>query len=189
MNKKDEMLSAALLLFTENGYENVGIQKIVEAVSVKKPTLYYYFGSKQGLLVTLLEQYFDPFLEELAQVAVYSGDMTLTLESVVQTYFRFATKSPELYRFAMSLMYSSEQSEARKTVLPFVERQYAILEEVFHSAEQNHGNMSGRSTRYAVTFLGMINAYITTNFYEQQMTLNDERAHVACQQFMYGIFS
>ncbi|WP_432459667.1 MULTISPECIES: TetR/AcrR family transcriptional regulator [unclassified Agarivorans] len=189
MNKKDEMLSAALRLFTANGYENVGIQKIVEAVSVKKPTLYYYFGSKQGLLVTLLEQYFDPFLEGLAHNAVYSGDMTLTLENIVKTYFRFATKSPDLYRFALSLMYSSEQSEARKTIFPFVEQQYAILEDIFRSAEQDHGNMRGRSTRYAVTFLGMVNAYITTNFYDRQITLNDERAHIACQQYMYGIFS
>jgi len=188
MSKKDEMLSAALRLFTENGYENVGIQKIVEAVNVKKPTLYHYFGSKQGLLVTLLKQYFDPFLEDLKQNAVYCGDMTLTMENIVKTYFRFATASPDLYRFALSLMYSSEQSEARKTVFPFIEQQYTVFEDVFRNAEQDHGNMRGRSTRYAVTFLGTINAYITTYFYDH-IALNDERAHVACQQYMYGIFS
>ncbi len=188
MNTKDEMLSAALRLFTANGYENVGIQKIVEAVNVKKPTLYHYFGSKQGLLVTLLEQYFEPFIEDLAQNAVYCGDITLTLDRIVKTYFRFATASPNLYRFALSLMYSSEQSEARKTIFPFIEQQYATLEHVFRCAEQDHGNMRGRSKRYAVTFLGMMNAYITTYFYDQ-IPLNDDSAYIACQQYMYGIFS
>ena len=188
MSKKDDMLSAALRLFTANGYENVGIQKIVEAVGVKKPTLYHYFGSKQGLLVTLLECYFEPFLEDLAHNAVYCGDITQTLERIVKTYFRFATASPDLYRFALSLMYSSEQSEARKTIFPFIERQYSMLENLFRRAEQEHGNMRGRSTRYAVTFLGMMNAYITTSFYDH-IALDDERASIACQQYMYGIFS
>lgn len=188
MNKKEKMLSAALKLFAADGYENVGIQKIVEAVDVKKPTLYHYFGSKQGLLVALLEQHFEPFLEDLAGIAVYRGDITLTLENIVKVYFRFALASPDLYRFALSLMYSSEQSEARKTMYPFVERQYTILEEVFRRAEQDHGNMRGRSKRYAVTFQGMINSYITTYFYGQ-VALSDESAYIACKQYMHGIFS
>ncbi len=188
MNTKDEMLSAALKLFAADGYENVGIQRIVEAVDVKKPTLYYYFGSKQGLLIALLKRHFDPFLADLATTTVYRGDITLTLENIVRTYFRFALKSPELYRFALSLVCSSEQSEAWKTMYPFVERQYALLEEVFRNAEHDHGNMRGRSKRYAITFQGMINSYITTYFYGQ-IALSDESAYVACHQFMHGIFS
>lgn len=183
------MLSAALKLFAANGYENAGIQKIVEAVGVKKPTLYHYFGSKQGLLVALLESHFEPFLAELTDIAVYRGDITVTLENIVKVYFRFAVASPELYRFALSLMYSSEQSEAWKTMFPFVERQYTILEEVFRHAGQDHGNMQGRSKRYAITFQGMINSYITTYFYAPQFVLDAENAYVACRQYMHGIFS
>ncbi len=182
------MLAAALSLFAAHGYENVGIQRIVEAVGVKKPTLYHYFESKQGLLATLLAQHYDPFLEELSRITVYHGDITFTLQSIVKAYFQFSTASPDLYRFALSLMFSSEQSEARRSVLPFVESQYAKLEAVFRSAEGDHGNMRGRSARYAITFLGMINAYITTYFYDL-IPLDDERAYIACQQYMYGIFS
>ena len=188
MGKREEMLAAALELFAAEGYENVGIQKIVVAVDVKKPTLYHYFGSKQGLLAALLEQHFDPFLDELKSLAVYRGDLTLTLETIVKTYFRFALSAPDLYRFALSLMYSSEQSEAWKTIYPYVERQYTILEEVFRHAEQDHGNMRGRSKRYAISFQGMINSYITTFFYGQ-LALGEESAYLACQQYMYGIFS
>jgi TetR/AcrR family transcriptional regulator len=188
MSKKEELLSAALKLFAADGYENVGIQKIVETVDVKKPTLYYYFGSKQGLLAALLDRHFEPFLEDLVEIAVYRGDITLTLENIVKVYFRFVLASPDLYRFALSLMYSSEQSEARKTMYPFVERQYTILEEVFRQAEQDHGNMRGRSKRYAITFQGMINSYITTYFYGQ-VALSEESAYIACKQYMHGIFS
>lgn len=188
MTKKEEILFSALNLFASEGYENVGIQKIVSSVQVTKPTLYHYFGSKHGLLEALLEQHFSPFLNRLKTQAHYAGDLTYTLENTVKTYFNFAMVSPDIYRFGLSLMYSSEQSEARKTMQPFVERQYHLLEEVFRAAEQNHGNMRGRSKRYSLTFMGMVNAYITS-YFQGQIALSEESAHLACKQFMHGIYS
>jgi AcrR family transcriptional regulator len=188
MNKKEEMLTVALRLFASEGYENVGIQKIVETVAVTKPTLYHYFGSKNGLLVALLNAYFEPFLAELRQSAVYQRDITLTLERIAKTYFRFADEQPEFYRLALALTYAPAESEASKTLFPYIEQQYKILAEVFEQAERDHGNMCGRSHRYAITFLGMLNSYITTHFYGH-IPLNDESAYLACKQYMHGIFS
>ena len=59
MSTKEEMLKQSLILFNTYGYENVGIQKIIDAVGVKKPTLYHYFGSKNGLLKYLLAENFS----------------------------------------------------------------------------------------------------------------------------------
>ena len=188
MNKKEQMLSSALKLFATEGYERVGVQKIVETVNVKKPTLYHYFGSKHGLLVAVLARYFGPFLDELQKVAVYRGDITLTLETIVKAYFRFATESPVFYRLLLSMIYAPAESEVSKTIYPILERQHKILEEVFLLAEHDHGNMRGRSQRFTITFLGMINSYITTSYYGQ-IALSDESAYLACKQYMHGIFS
>jgi len=188
MSKKEEMLLSALELFASEGYENVGIQKIVRSVKVTKPTLYHYFGSKQGLLEALLEHYFAPFISELETKSVYNGDLTSSLESLVKSYFHFVLRSKDFYRFSLSLMYSSEQSEARKTIHPFIQKQYALIEACFKGAEQDHGNMRGRSQRYALTFLGTINAYIT-GYFQDQMALSDETAFQSCKQFMHGIYS
>ncbi|MGV3527250.1 MAG: TetR/AcrR family transcriptional regulator [Candidatus Sericytochromatia bacterium] len=188
MNTKDALLATALTQFAQAGYENVGIQKIIEAVDVKKPTLYYYFGSKQGLLQAVLEQAFGPFLNELQRAAHYRGDLTLTLEDIVKRYFAFARQSGEVYRFGLSLIFAAEASEARQTMQPFLDQQYTLLEAVFAQAEKDHGNMRGRSQRYALTLLGMINAYITSSF-SGAIALSDESAYLACKQFMHGIFS
>ena len=188
MDTKTELLTAALKLFATEGYENAGIQKIVDAVNVKKPTLYYYFGNKQGVLVALLERYFEPFLQELQSKAVYQGDVTMTLESILNTYFRFAMEFPEFYRFVLSILYAPRESEISKTIYPILEKQYKILETTFLHAANDHGNMRGRSKRYAITFLGMINSYVTTYYYGQ-IALSEESAYVACKQFMHGIFS
>ena len=182
------MLSVALKLFASEGYENVGIQRIVEAVNVTKPTLYHYFGSKHGLLVALLNCYFGPFLENLRQSAIYQRDITMTLERIAKTYFRFAAEQPEFYRLALAMMYAPAESEVSKTMYPILEQQYQILANGFLQAEKDHGNMRGRSNHYTITFLGMINSYITTHFYGH-VTLTDESAYLACKQFMHGIFS
>ncbi|OQY40329.1 MAG: hypothetical protein B6229_02110 [Spirochaetaceae bacterium 4572_7] len=151
MNKKDEMLEVALKLFSSIGYENTGIQKIVDGAGVKKPTLYHYFGSKQGLLVALLDEYFNPFITNLKQSSIYEGDLVLTLEQVVNVYFNFATEHAGFYRFFLNLMYSAEDSDARRSVHSYVDRLFQIIQQVFKDSENDHGNMRGRSRRYAMT--------------------------------------
>ena len=41
-------------LFATQGYEATSVRMIVEAAGVAKPTLYYHFGSKEGLAQALL---------------------------------------------------------------------------------------------------------------------------------------
>ena len=44
----------AARLFAQNGYDATSVREIVEAAGVAKPTLYYYFRSKEGLAQALL---------------------------------------------------------------------------------------------------------------------------------------
>lgn len=188
MSKREDILKSALTLFAGEGYENIGIQKIVTSVDVTKPTLYHYFGSKQGLLDAVLDFYFSPFLSGLKSCCNYKADIVFTLESITRHYFNFARVNPDIYRFILSLAYSSDGSEARKTVFPYMEQEFFQLESVFLSAENEHGNMKGRSYNYAKSFSGMITAYITTYFIGGSK-LDEKIVYEVCRQFMYGIFS
>lgn len=55
MDNRERILETALELFYSRGYDAVGVQEIAEKSGVTKPTLYYYFKSKYGLLEQLLE--------------------------------------------------------------------------------------------------------------------------------------
>lgn len=53
---RERIVQAAFRLFGRQGYTQTSVQEIAAAAGVKKPVLYYYFGSKEGLYRALVEQ-------------------------------------------------------------------------------------------------------------------------------------
>jgi len=188
MNNRQNLEKQALQLFAARGYDAVGVQEIADAAGIKKPTLYHYFGSKNGLLVTLLTEAFDPFFAQVQQAADYKGDVTMTLRALAETYFRFASQNPSLYRFYLSMWFAPPQSDAFKACASFNDRQQQLMETLFINAAKDHGNMKGRQRAYAASFLGILNTYIalSLNGYAE---FNDEMIYRIIHQFMHGIFS
>ena len=63
MDNRERILQCALELFYAKGYDAVGVQEIAQKAGITKPTLYYYFGSKYGLLETLLTKHFTVLMK------------------------------------------------------------------------------------------------------------------------------
>ncbi|MBN1218069.1 MAG: TetR/AcrR family transcriptional regulator [Anaerolineae bacterium] len=188
MDNRSRILSRALELFASYGYDAVGVQRVVEAAHVTKPTLYYYFGSKKGLLNALLETYFSELFQVVENAVVYNRDLPLTLNKVTTAYFNFSRQNPVFYHMQLSMWFAPSHSEAFKAVSGFNEKQQNLLENLFIEAARQHGNMKGRHQAYAATFLGMVNTYIglSLNGYTE---LNEQLVYKAVHQFMHGIFS
>ncbi len=188
MDNREKLLDCALTLFAGRGYDAVGIQEIVEAAGVTKPTLYHYYGSKRGLLDALLEKYFSEILAEERRAADYHGDLPLTLTKITQSYFAFARKYPYFYRLQLTMHFAPPESESNQAVTRYNLEQHRILEEMFRNAVIQHGNMRGREKAYAATLLGMINTYIGI-YLGGHIQLEDGLVYKAVHQFMHGIFS
>lgn len=54
-NTKQRILDTALRLFSERGYDAVGVGEIAEAVGIKAPSLYNHFGSKREIFDGIVE--------------------------------------------------------------------------------------------------------------------------------------
>jgi AcrR family transcriptional regulator len=188
MDNRSVLLDCALDLFASRGYDGVGVQEIVEAAGITKPTLYHYFGSKGGLLQALLEQHFTDFLVKLSAASQYKGDLPLTLTEIARTYFQYAEQDPTFYRLQLSMSFAAVDSEAYRAVVPFLVRQLALMEEMFRQAGLQHGNMQGRHKEYAATLLGMVNTYAVRTMNEH-IHLDEGQIYRAVHQFQYGIYS
>lgn len=188
MDNQQELLDQALALFSLRGYDAVGVREVVEAVGVTKPTLYHYFDSKRGLLENLLQREGGKMLGKVLPAAAYHGDLVLTLENITRAYFEFAKSDRVYYRLQLAMYYSPPDSESNQAIRPYAHQQQEILEDVFLQAAEDHGNLRGRHRRYAVGFLGVINAMVGL-YLNQELELTDEIVYLTVHQFMHGIFS
>ncbi len=188
MDNRENILNCALKLFALKGYNAVGIQEIVSEAGIAKPTLYHYFGSKQGLLEEILKSNFEILFSEIESPVKYNHDLPLTLMETAKAMFRFAGNYPIFYRFQLSLSFSAPDSVEQEVITPYNLKLYLLMEDLFLKASEDHGNMKGRQKSYAMTFIGMINTYIITAF-KCGTDLNDQLVYRATHQFMHGIYS
>ena len=60
-NTKQEILEAALELFSVQGYEATSISQLASAVGIRKASLYSHFESKQAILDALVKDVLDRY--------------------------------------------------------------------------------------------------------------------------------
>lgn len=185
---KNKILNIALDLFSKKGYDAVGVQTLCEKAGITKPTLYYYFGNKEGILKELLSVNYKK-LNDLLEInahyiphpKIYEKDVILTLTNVAQTYLKFAKENEKFYKMVLCATFAPDGTTLSKIASEFKEIQYQIIEKMFKSMARIHRNMKGSEKRLAWTFIGLINTCIIL---KTQESIND-----MIKQFMHGIFS
>lgn len=178
------LLKTALDLFAAQGYDGVGVQQICDSVGVGKPTLYHYFGSKRGLLETLLEEQLAPLHKALDDAAAQE-DFDKSLTALAAETFAFARSMPLLYRFYLTLWFAPVDSEARKVAQVYHERHFDIIDARFRAHEEAAGASRGQHKMLAASFLGMINNHIGIAL-NSFVSLNAALAEQSVEMFLHG---
>ena len=62
-NTKQEILNAALDLFSVQGFEATSISQIANAVGIRKASLYSHFENKQAILVAIVKEVLERYAE------------------------------------------------------------------------------------------------------------------------------
>ncbi|MCA1754604.1 MAG: TetR/AcrR family transcriptional regulator [Spirochaeta sp.] len=187
-HNKHLILESALALFTDHGYDAVGVQALCQDSGITKPTLYHYFGSKQGVLQALVSTYTDIFLRELSEPLQYAGDLPQSLERISASLLSLTHRYPEALRLFLTVQHAPKSSESRRAAGEFFGKLRARLRELFAAAAMDHGNMRGREDAYAVSFLATLLGYIDLVL-EGLIEESPDLAHRIMHQFSHGIYS
>lgn len=182
------IIANSVKLFSQKGYDAVGIQEITEKSGITKPTLYHYFGSKKGLLDAIIEKYGTVLYAVVCEKADYKRDITKNLNELAFAIMNFANENVDFYRMQLAMVFSHPENEANKAVGTMNARIFKVIEKMFEEASKDHGNMKGRHKEYAATFIGMINTYISMAL-NANMVPDQKMIYKAVHQFMHGIFS
>lgn len=193
MDNREIILKTALSLFCARGYDAVGVQEIVDQAGITKPTLYYYFGSKQGLLKEIVDSNCAALNSGFADATNIQGDISAVLYHVARAYYDFAESHREFYFFMLSQFRSGRETEGFQAVYPQVIKYYRMLVNVFERFSDVLGNMNGRQELFAVSFMGILDSHMLVTLLNRDsvtdISVSDEKVYEIVRQFLYGIFS
>ncbi len=114
--RRQEILDAAEVVFSQRGLANARMDDIVSQSGLSKGTLYWYYGSKNEIIHSLLDRIFTSELEQAEALLVAEGTaaerIEIFLRLIVQEVQRIEHLMPLAYEF-FSLATRSDEARAR----------------------------------------------------------------------------
>lgn len=109
---QNRILNKALELFSSKGYEATSVREICEASGLTKPTLYHFFGSKEGVYRALVEGALHEVHTDLLAELAGPGDSHQRLRGMARRYLAYAQERRDLARFLMALIHNPGSAPA-----------------------------------------------------------------------------
>ena len=182
---RNQIFEVSLGLFAEKGFDAVGVQEIVDKSGITKPTLYYYFKSKNGLLESIVNKKESEHLALLEEAAVYRHDFFNSLLEILKTEINFALKNKDYFKLRTNLMDSPGQSESFKIFFPFAEKLESLMLEFFRLSANEFGNMRGKEELYSTLFLANI-CSIAKKVAANTIMATEKNLYTIIHSFVYG---
>lgn len=114
-NTKEIIFMAAARLFAQKGYNGVSMREISETTGLSKPTIYYYFGNKEGIYTALVEAGLHYQMELFQEIFDRNIPMKEKIVEIIKLRFRQVREFPEFAKFFIVLFTLSEK-------LPFLKK-------------------------------------------------------------------
>jgi len=189
-DKKERLLTAAMKMFAERGFENVSIRQIANEADLNSAMISYYFGGKEQLFTAVLSRQAKPLVDFSRQDTSH-----LSTEEVLSKYI---TIMKEIHHEHPSLGEFIVQSFTCKTPLyaGFAKK----MENVFRLLSQalQRGIAEGKLRKdldvkeATILLVGMANFHFLTQNFRKQFPIADgqnEDVYMkqALQIFLAGI--
>ncbi len=139
-------------LFHGNGYDQMGVAALCDALGVRQPALYRVFGSKAGLLEAALERYADsPFAAFVAEEAALSKTSIDLMRNVLRRAAEvYAEDSERSGCLALETAYGSADPTARQAANVLVDNARSFLTERFEALGAQDADASANAVLLAM---------------------------------------
>jgi TetR/AcrR family transcriptional regulator, fatty acid metabolism regulator protein len=100
-NRKNEIIDAALKVFSEKEYQDATISEITKKVGISEATMYEYFGSKEDLLFAIPGKITAEAIEFIEQILPFIRGAEGKIKAIVQNYLTVCQNNPEYTSLVM----------------------------------------------------------------------------------------
>jgi AcrR family transcriptional regulator len=124
-----EVARIAAKLFAERGYDATPVRAIAEAAGVTCPTMYYHFGSKEGLAQALITRPLGGIVERYRALLDREMDPVERLELLVDAHFEFCRQAPDRMRLVYAVMFGPLGGDLAGEVNAYIVRLGGLMNE------------------------------------------------------------
>ncbi|GAC1469359.1 MAG: hypothetical protein NVSMB9_13100 [Isosphaeraceae bacterium] len=178
----------AARLFAKQGYDATSVRSIVEAAGVTKPTLYYHFGSKEGLAQALLNTPLSGLSRSLHEIAEAPGEPLSILERLFEAHFAFCREEPDRARFYYAICFGPLASGLAEELMRFGSRLDEPLVRAFHRLRGVGLVQADREADFVRACRGLITSAVIEFLYKPEMEndLGPALAHRLVGDLLWG---
>jgi AcrR family transcriptional regulator len=157
----------AAKLFAARGYDATPVRAIVEAAGVTKPTLYYHFGSKEGLGQALFTVPMARLVAAWRAILEGPADPVAKLMAIAEAHFAFGREDPDRARFAFALYFGPLSSDLAAEMVRFADEMDGLWTEVARLLREHQIVAPDRAEAFATAFRGVIVISLMDFLYRQ----------------------
>ncbi|MCA9465256.1 MAG: TetR/AcrR family transcriptional regulator, partial [Nitrospira sp.] len=100
--RREEILSAAEGLFSQNGFFKTSMAEIAEAAQFAMGTLYKFFKNKEDIYISLVESKVEEMLHQLEQAVRRTKSADERIREVIRVKLAFADQNRDFFRIYVS---------------------------------------------------------------------------------------
>jgi len=189
---KARLLLSALSHFAAKGYDGVQVKEVAEEAGVSKPTLYYHFGSKEGLfrqlcLVSLssmavrIQAMVDPFLVEPIKGAKAAEDACLKLS---RSYLSLLLESQEFTGFILRSIAVPSPDSSFRDLMPLVEKGLSPLGLFMHHV---FGTSLEMARKEVLLFTSLVGSLIEEKLRDPSYQITEDEIQWVSRRWLHGV--
>lgn len=95
MGKKQDLLKAAVMLFSKQGFDGTTTFEIAKTAHVTEPVIYYHFKNKDGLFTHILLATFTEYFHRLDKLEDNTPTQFEKIENLIDLHFGFVDDFPD----------------------------------------------------------------------------------------------
>jgi len=188
LGTKAKIFQAAARLFAEKGYNGVSMREISESTGLSKPTIYYYFGSKEGVYTSLVEVGLHHNLEQFQQIIDMNIPVKQKIIEIVKIRFRQVQEYPEFAKFFLLIFMSIENLPfLKKFIEEAASRRQSLADLIQQGIFQGEFGKSANPKLAADILIGTLMHFIVKQLNVKKKILSDELAEEIVELIFKGL--
>ncbi|MCX8035725.1 MAG: TetR/AcrR family transcriptional regulator [Candidatus Sumerlaeia bacterium] len=183
---RQRIVQEATRLFALKGYNGVSVREIVEAAGITRPTLYYYFASKEQLFEHIITDTLAEFRRQLEQAVRRQAPMRDRLIQICRVHLDFARCNTDHCHLVHRVLFANESTLVNFDLNEYFHHNMRMIADVLAEGITSGDIRAGDPWLMAMMFGGVIHMFIMAMVRNPSVVPQEGLAEMVVDNLLHG---